>query len=34
MNNYELEMAVRYGNLEDMMEVAGITAEELNEDEE
>lgn len=34
MDNYELEMAVKYGSLEDMMKIAGITAEEFNEDEE
>lgn len=29
---YEMEMAMIYGTLEDMMREAGITAEELNEE--
>lgn len=29
---YEMEMAMAYGTLEDMMREAGITAEELNEE--
>lgn len=31
---YEMEMAMRYGTLEDVMELAGITPEELMEEEE
>lgn len=29
---YEMEMAMTYGTLEDMMREAGVTAEELNEE--
>lgn len=29
---YEMEMAIRYGTLEDLMELAGITPEELAEE--